>query len=80
MPRFCRFVASVTLSSAAVLALGALDVQAAKMSYEQAFAQCKEEIKANVSGNESTQHSGRYAAGMACMKRYGYRLKKKSKF
>jgi hypothetical protein len=68
------------LSCAAVLALGAIDVQAARISYEQAFVRCKEEIKANVSGNETTQSSGRYAAGMACMKRYGYRLKKKSKF
>lgn len=57
----------------------ASDAHAAKkLSYEQAWAQCKKEIGANVPGSDTTTSSSRYAAGGACMKRYGYRLKKGS--
>lgn len=50
--------------------------QAKKMTYEQAFAACKAEISKNVSPSEGRDTAGRYAAGGACMKRHGYRLKK----
>jgi hypothetical protein len=51
-----------------------------KMSYEQAFAKCKTEITANVPYGEATSSAPRYTAGSACMHKYGFRLKKKSKF
>ena len=49
-----------------------------KLSYEQAWATCKKEIGANAPGQDTTQSSTRFMAGGACMKKYGYRLKKKS--
>jgi hypothetical protein len=48
-----------------------------KLTYEQAWTQCKEEVTKNVP-NESTTSAARYSAGGACMHRYGYRLKKKT--
>jgi prephenate dehydratase len=48
-----------------------------KLSYKQAWAQCKQEIGANVP-NESTTTAARYSAGGACMTKYGYRLKRKT--
>ena len=50
-----------------------------KMSYEQAFAQCKQEVGGGPLGGEGLNTSSRYAAAGSCMKRYGFRLKKKSK-
>jgi hypothetical protein len=60
-------IATVAFSGAA---------SAAKMSYNQAFAKCKAEIGANVPGQDTTTSAARYTAGSACMKKYGYRLKK----
>ena len=51
--------------------------QAKKLSYEQAWAQCKQEIGKNVP-NESATTAARYSAGGACMHKYGFRLKKSS--
>lgn len=52
---------------------------AKKLTYDAAWAKCKAEIAANVSPNESRDSAARYAAGGACMKKYGYRLKKGAK-
>lgn len=49
-----------------------------KLSYEQAWAQCKKEISASVPGSDSTTSASRYTAGGACMQKYGYRLKRKN--
>ncbi len=46
---------------------------ATKLTYDQAWAQCTKEI-ANVPKKDND--AGRHAAGGACMKKYGYRLKK----
>jgi hypothetical protein len=51
-----------------------------KLSYEQAWATCKKEIGANAPGSDTTTSAARSTAGGACMTKYGYRLKKKSKF
>ena len=66
---------------AAMFAFAAVSEASAakKMSYEQAFALCKKEIGANAPGADTTQSATRYAAGGACMTKYGFRLKKKSK-
>jgi hypothetical protein len=76
MPGFYHLRATLTL--AAMFALAAtLDASAAKkVSYEQAWAKCKAEIGANVPGSDTTTSAARQSAGGACMKKYGYRLKK----
>jgi hypothetical protein len=54
--------------------------EAQKMSYEQAFAKCKQEMGGGGGmGNESGNTAGRYAAAGGCMQKYGFRLKKKAK-
>jgi len=47
--------------------------QSKKLSYEQAWAQCKSQIDRTIPGDQAT---ARATAGGACMKKYGYRLKK----
>ena len=49
---------------------------AKKLSYEQAWATCKKEIGANAPGSDTTASASRHTAGAACMRKYGYRLKK----
>jgi hypothetical protein len=70
---------AIVLPFAMLLALSgvASAQQGKKLSYEQAWAQCKQEIAKNVPG-EAAASAGRYAAGGACMHKYGYRLKKSS--
>jgi len=72
--------AGIAISSAMALVLTAgVDAATAKtkmLSYESAFAKCKQEISANVPGSDMTTSAARYSAGGACMKKYGYRLKK----
>jgi hypothetical protein len=74
---------AVAFSLVTALALAGMSVaqSAQRLSYEQAWAQCKKEIAAQGGPmSENAGSSGRYAAGGACLKRYGYRLKKKSSF
>jgi hypothetical protein len=65
---------------AAVLAVVAVpDASAQKrLSYEQAWAQCKKEVVA-MYPSEAAGTNQRYARGMSCMQRYGYRLKRSAK-
>jgi hypothetical protein len=49
--------------------------KAKKLTYEQAWAACSKDVQANVPP-ETTTSAGRYTRGAACMKKYGYRLKK----
>jgi hypothetical protein len=73
-------IALVGLSLAATMALvwtndaGAQEKK--KLTYEQAWAACKKELTLNAPGADSTQSATRHTAGAACMRRYGYRLKK----
>ena len=47
-----------------------------KLTYEQAWEVCKKEMdKMGIFGT-STQANERHTRGAACMKKYGYRLKK----
>ena len=50
-----------------------------KMTYQDAFAKCKEEIKLSNQGGEMAGSAQRTSAGGACMHKYGFRLKKKAK-
>ena len=68
--------ATIALSFVGAIALCNSASAAKKMSYEDAFTKCKAEISANVPMSDTTTSSARYSAGSACMKKYGYRLKK----
>jgi hypothetical protein len=49
--------------------------KAKKLTYEQAWAECKKDVdKSGIPGADA----GRYTRGAACMKQHGYRLKKSS--
>jgi hypothetical protein len=70
----------IALPIAAAFAFSSVSdaLAAKKLSYEQAWAACKKEVGANVAGSDQTTTAGRHAAGGACMKKHGYRLKKSS--
>ena len=71
----------VVLSSAgALLLFGVTDASAQKkMSYEQAYAKCKEQVVAAYPPGTSDT-AGRASRGGACMKQLGFNLKKGAKF
>ena len=77
MQKTCLYAATAAAMLLTAFA-GASDAfaQGKKLTYEQAWAKCKAEIAKNVSPNESRDTAARFAAGGACMKRYGYKLKK----
>ena len=79
MRKFSKRAALIALCSAATLTiLSVSDASAQKKpSYDQAMAQCKSQVDRAVPGD---QPSARYSAGAACMKKLGYRLKKKTSF
>ena len=68
---------ALALPVAALLGPGdaAAAQKAKRLTYEQAFAKCRDEVRAAMPG-ETTQSAPRYTYGAGCMKRYGYRLKK----
>ena len=68
--------ATIAVSFIGAIALCSSASAAKKMSYEDAFAKCKAEIAGNVPMQDTTTSSAKYTAGSACMKKYGYRLKK----
>jgi hypothetical protein len=71
----------VLLSFAGVLLLfGVPDASAQKkkLTYEQAFAKCKEDVNRTLPTEYHT--AGRYARGGACMKQFGFNLKKSAKW
>jgi hypothetical protein len=74
----CKMVA---LSFAGVLIIfGAPDASAQKkLTYEDAYRRCKQQVdRVYPTGSEAT--TGRYLQGGACMKQYGFNLKKSDKF
>ena len=78
MLTFCRSAGAVAMAFAvfAAASMTAAEAQSKKISYNQAWAKCKVEIGANVPGADTTTSAARASAGGACMKKYGYRLKK----
>lgn len=66
----------ILLMAFTVLNASNASAQEKKLTYEQAWAKCKAEVAKNVSPSEGRDTAGRYAAGGACMKKYGYKLKK----
>jgi len=74
MRRFGIFVVSF---AAALAVCGAQDAFAQKkLSYEQAMAKCREDVRSQVSATEGGGTGARYARAGACMHTYGYRLKR----
>lgn len=71
-------ISGAIVAGCTALALASVQATAAKMTYEQAFAKCKDEIKASAPGSEALSTAQRSSAGGACMKKYGFRLKKGS--
>ena len=67
---------TIAISFVAAIAVCSAASAKSKMSYEQAYTKCKGEIGANVAMSDTTTSAARYSAGSACMKKYGYRLKK----
>ena len=59
------------------LAIADVAVAQKKMTYAQAFAQCKKEMSAANVPSDSLNSAARTSAGGACMNKYGFRLKKK---
>jgi len=76
MVGICKCSGLVAASFTIAMLLGGDASAKSKMSYEQAFTKCKSEISANVPMADTTTSGARYTAGAACMKKYGYRLKK----
>jgi len=71
-----RLLAAVIALSTAVLFMPATTTWAAKakkMSYDEAWAECKKDVTLLTFDN-----AARYTRGAACMKQHGYRLKKSS--
>jgi penicillin V acylase-like amidase (Ntn superfamily) len=77
-----------TLSIVAILALvagtlfattdmAAAQKKAKKLTYEQAWAECRKDVTSMLPG-DATASAARYTRGAACMKQHGYRLKKSS--
>jgi hypothetical protein len=78
MIRYSTYWAITATFVAALACAGASDALAAKkkMSYEDAYGKCKAEIGSTAPGNESLSTAARSSAAGACMKKYGFRLKK----
>jgi hypothetical protein len=68
---------SVGMLFAATDMASAQQKKAKKLTYEQAWAECKKDVT-SVLGTDTTTTAGRYTRGAACMKQHGYRLKKSS--
>ena len=78
MRKSSRSLGVSVLTCVLVLAFaGATDVFAQKkLTYEQAFAKCKEDVTKHVNAGEGMGTAARYARGGACMHKYGFRLKR----
>jgi hypothetical protein len=67
---------ALTVTLPLTLADTASAAKAKKLSYEQAWAECKKDL--GFLGGDAATSAGRYTRGSACMKQHGYRLKKSS--
>jgi hypothetical protein len=71
------------VAASAVMLFAATDMalaqqkKAKKLTYEQAWAECRKDVQAALPG-DTTQSAARYSRGAGCMKQHGYRLKKSS--
>jgi len=66
---------ALPLAAAFSFAAASDALAAKKVSYEQAWADCKATVDKTIPGDQA---SARHSAGAACMRKHGYRLKKGS--
>lgn len=76
MAELLKHTGTIATSFIVAIAFCTAASAAKKMSYEDAYTKCKAEIAGNVAMSDTTTSAARYTAGAACMKKYGYRLKK----
>jgi|KBSMisStaDraftv2_1062788.scaffolds.fasta_scaffold7621412_1 hypothetical protein len=74
MPRLFVIALAASLAGSLVFADAAFAQAKKKVTYEQAWKLCTAEI--NAAGVPRNREVQRQAAGAACMKKYGFRLKK----
>jgi len=81
MLKFCQHSGVFAVSFAAVLTFAGIPDASAqsKVSYEEAWAKCKADVVSQHGAGEGNT-AAKYARGGACMKQYGYRLKKSARF
>jgi hypothetical protein len=80
MLRVRQICGMVVLSSAVLVLSGVPDALAQKkMTYEQAYRQCKAQLDRTFPAG-STATSGRNSAGIACMLDLGFKAKKSAEF
>jgi hypothetical protein len=67
----------LSIASLGIADTASAATKAKKLTYEQAWAECKKDV-VSVLGGEAGTSAARYTRGAACMKQHGYRLKKSS--
>jgi hypothetical protein len=72
----CGAIAIACVTAFAIASAPNALAQAKKLTYEQAWTQCKKELDAGGLFAVNVDAKARSTAGGACMKKHGYRLKK----
>jgi hypothetical protein len=80
MRTFHRSIGAMAVAFAVTAFVGMPAASAApkKLTYEQAWAKCKQELDAKGALGQMSSAVERSTMGGACMHKYGYRLKKSS--
>jgi hypothetical protein len=78
--RCCGAVAIACVAAISIASAPNALAQSKKLTYEQAYAACKKELDAGGVYGVNLDAKARYTAGAGCMKKYGLRLKRKTKF
>jgi hypothetical protein len=74
--RCCGAIAIACVAAISIASASNALAQSKKLTYEQAWAQCKKELDAAGTFAVNVDAKARSSAGGACMKKHGYRLKK----
>jgi hypothetical protein len=72
-----KYILAALFAAGFVLAFGVTDSASAKhkkVSYDQAWKICKDQMDKGKIPGTSTQSNERYTRGAGCMKKYGYRI------
>ena len=72
----CGAIAIACVTAISITGASSALAQSKKLTYEQAWAQCKKELDAGGLFAVNVDAKARSSAGGACMKKHGYRLKK----
>jgi hypothetical protein len=74
--RCCAAIAIACVAAISIASASNALAQSKKLTYEQAWTQCKKELDAGGLFAVNVDAKARSTAGGACMKKHGYRLKK----